>query len=49
MTFSTRAAVAGTGMLLLATLRTPAQAPRSTDAGDPAATRTTWRDYGGGA
>ena len=49
MTFSTRAAVAGTGMLLLATLRAPAQAPSSKAAADPAATRTTWRDYGGGA
>jgi glucose dehydrogenase len=49
MTFSTRAAVAGTGILLLATLRAPAQAPSSKAAADPAATRTTWRDYGGGA
>ena len=49
MTFSTRAAVAGTGMLLLATLRAPAQAPLSKEIADPAATHTTWRDYGGGA
>jgi len=48
MTFFTRAAAAGTGMLLLATLRMPAQAP-SSKAVDAAVARTTWRDYGGGA